>query len=160
MRPNRMMGIGITAMVGALSAMAQDVDKEPPPVQHEFPSGSAPSEARPRRVSSPPPEWYLDGEVSTSVQVNVDVNGNNILGDAANEPSIAVDPTDANVMVIGWRQFDDVGNDFRQSGVGYSHDAGLSWTFPGSLWPGRFGSDPVLAADSAGGFYYSAIGFD
>ena len=41
-----------------------------------------------------------------SYQVNVDANGNNIVGDAANEPSISVDPTDGNKMAIGWRQFD------------------------------------------------------
>jgi hypothetical protein len=29
----------------------------------------------------------------TSYQVNVDAHGNNIVGDAANEPSICVDPT-------------------------------------------------------------------
>ncbi len=34
--------------------------------------------------------------VFISYQVNVDANGNNIVGDAANEPSIAVDPTDSN----------------------------------------------------------------
>ena len=44
----------------------------------------------------------------TSFQVNVDANGNNILGDAANESSIAVDPTDGNKITIGWRQFDSV----------------------------------------------------
>ncbi len=161
MRLTRITSVGLVALIGVISAAAQDVDKKRPPVHYECPTaGSAPSEPRPRSVSSPPPEWYLDGEFSTSVQVNVDENGNNILGDAANEPSLAVDPTDANIIVIGWRQFDDVNNSFRQSGVGYSHDAGASWTFPGSLWPGRFGSDPVLAADSGGGFYYSAIGFD
>ena len=31
-----------------------------------------------------------------SYQVNVDANGNNIVGDAANEPSISVDPMDGN----------------------------------------------------------------
>ena len=31
--------------------------------------------------------------------------GNNIVGDAANEPSISVDPTDGNKIAIGWRQF-------------------------------------------------------
>ena len=40
----------------------------------------------------------------TSYQVNVDVQGNNIVGDAANEPSIAVDPTDGNKITIGWRR--------------------------------------------------------
>ena len=34
-----------------------------------------------------------DGHVS--VQVNIDASGMNIVGDAANEPSIAVDPTDS-----------------------------------------------------------------
>ena len=41
-----------------------------------------------------------------SFQVNVDAQGNNIVGDAANEPSISVDPTDGNKVAIGWRQFD------------------------------------------------------
>src|SRR4051812_43384892 len=36
--------------------------------------------------------------VFVSYQVNVDASGNNIVGDAANEPSIAVDPTDGNKM--------------------------------------------------------------
>src|SRR5687768_16731098 len=39
------------------------------------------------------------------VQVNVSPAGANIVGDAANEPSIAVDPTNHDRMVIGWRQF-------------------------------------------------------
>jgi len=38
-----------------------------------------------------------------SYQVNVDANQLNILGDAANEPSIAVDSTNGNNMTIGWR---------------------------------------------------------
>ena len=37
----------------------------------------------------------------TSHQVNVDGSGQNITGDAANECSIAVDPTNHNRMVIG-----------------------------------------------------------
>ena len=41
----------------------------------------------------------------TSYQVNVDGSGNNIVGDAANEPSIAVNPNDPNEMAIGWREF-------------------------------------------------------
>ena len=48
----------------------------------------------------------------TSYQVNVDANGNNRIGDAANEPSICVDPTDGNKMSIGWRQFDSVLSNF------------------------------------------------
>ena len=56
--------------------------------------------------------------VFTSYQVNVDANGNNIVGDAANEPAIAVNPTDDNKMAIGWRQFDSVLSNFRQAGWG------------------------------------------
>src|SRR5262245_816722 len=58
--------------------------------------------------------------VFTSCQVNVDASGNNIRGDAANEPSIAVDPTDGNKMMIGWRQFNSINSDFRQAGWGYT----------------------------------------
>src|SRR6201997_3854353 len=56
----------------------------------------------------------------TSYQVNVDANGNNRMGDAANEPSICVDPTDGNKMSIGWRQFDSGLSNFRQAGFAYS----------------------------------------
>jgi hypothetical protein len=92
----------------------------------------------------------------TSVQVNVDDFGNNIPGDAANEPSIAIDPTDPNNIVIGWRQFDTISSSFRQAGYAYSHDGGRTWTFPGVLDPGQFRSDPVLDSDSDGNiFYYS-----
>src|ERR1043166_5279008 len=92
-----------------------------------------------------------------SVQVNVDAAGNNILGDAANEPSIAVDPTNPDRMAIGWRQFDTIQSNFRQAGYAYSTDAGRHWTFPGVLELGRFRSDPVLAADSNGVFYYCSL---
>lgn len=93
----------------------------------------------------------------TSVQVNVDSFGNNIVGDAANEPSIAIDPTNPNRIAIGWRQFDSVESNFRQAGVAYSTNAGQSWTFSGVLDPGRFRSDPVLAHDGFGNFYYSSL---
>ena len=93
----------------------------------------------------------------TSVQVNVDGAGNNIVGDAANEPSMAIDPTDPRNIVVGWRQFDAVTSDFRQAGYAYSHDGGASWTFPGVLEPGQFRSDPVLEADSTGVFYYYSL---
>jgi hypothetical protein len=92
-----------------------------------------------------------------SVQVNVDAGQNNIVGDAANEPSLAIDPTDPDRIVIGWRQFDTVVSSFRQAGYAYSGDGGATWTFPGVLQPGQFRSDPVLAADSAGNFYYYSL---
>ena len=92
-----------------------------------------------------------------SVQVNVDQFGNDVLGDAANEPSIAIDPTNPNRIAIGWRQFDTIQSSFRQAGVAYSSDAGQSWTFPGVLDPGQFRSDPILASDADGNFYYSSL---
>ena len=92
-----------------------------------------------------------------SVQVNVNSSGQNVTGDAANEPSIAISPLDPNKIVIGWRQFDTITSDFRQAGNAYSHDGGVTWTFPGVLDPGQFRSDPVLAADADGRFYYYSL---
>jgi hypothetical protein len=102
------------------------------------------------------PASYI-GTGFTMVQVNVDGNGQNILGDAANEPSLAINPTDHNQIVIGWRQFDDVGNNFRQAGWGYSLDAGQTWTFPGVIEPGIFRSDPVLDVDADGIYFYNSL---
>lgn len=92
-----------------------------------------------------------------TTQVNVDSNGDDMIGDAANEPSIAVDPTNPNRIVIGWRQFDTVNSNFRQAGNGYSTDGGLTFTFPGVLNPGVFRSDPVLDFDADGNFYYNSL---
>ena len=100
-------------------------------------------------------KYSMSGIVT--VQVNVDENGQNIVGDAANEPSIAVDPNDPNRMVIGWRQFNTITNSFRQAGYGYSKDGGQTWTFPGVIEPGIFRSDPVLEADAEGNFYYNSL---
>jgi len=66
-----------------------------------------------------------------TIQVNVDAGGQNILDDAGNEPSIAVDPANPDKIVIGWRQFDNVASNFRQAGWSYSSDAGQHWNFPG-----------------------------
>jgi hypothetical protein len=93
----------------------------------------------------------------TSYQVNVDLKGMNITGDAANEPSIAVDPTDGNRMVIGWRQFDSITSNFRQAGWGYTTDGGATWTFAGVLENNVFRSDPVLASDRIGQFFYLSL---
>jgi hypothetical protein len=92
-----------------------------------------------------------------SRQVNVDAAGQNIPGDAANEPSMCIDPTNPNRMAVGWRQFDTVNSNFRQSGVAYTTNGGLNWTFSGNLEAGTFRSDPVLASDASGVFYYLGI---
>ena len=106
------------------------------------------------------PGYRYEGSLFFMNQVNVDDNGNNIVGDAANEPSIAVDPTNPDRIVIGWRQFDNVNSNFRQAGYGYSDDAGHAWTFPGVIDPGNFRSDPVLDFDADGNFYYNSLGVD
>jgi hypothetical protein len=92
-----------------------------------------------------------------SYQVNVDAMGNNIVGDAANECTISVDPTDGNKMAIGWRQFNSVLSNFRQGGWGYTTDAGVHWTFPGVLEPGVFRSDPVTNSNETGTFFYLSL---
>ena len=92
---------------------------QPERMQDPYLPGPGQPEAGPR--STPP----------GSVQVNVDANGNNIVGDAANEPSIVVDPTNPQHIVIAWRQFDTIASNFRQAGHAYSTDGGLTWTFPG-----------------------------
>ena len=74
-------------------------------------------------------------------------NGQNIIGDAANECVISVDPTDGNRMTIGWRQFNNVTSNFRQGGWGYTTDGGIHWTFPGVLENNVFRSDPVTKSD-------------
>jgi hypothetical protein len=131
-------------------------------------------EARPHEQSTTGP-WVLPAHVSAltpvrpgkvvvrgryvSVQVNIDALGENIQGDAANEPSIAVDPTAPNRIVVGWRQFDSIASNFRQAGWGYSHDGGLTWAFPGVIEPGVNRSDPVLGVTSDGVFYYYSLSF-
>ena len=92
-----------------------------------------------------------------SIQVNVDAHGRNIPGDAANEPSLAVDPNNRNRIAVGWRQFDHVDSNFRQAGNALSFDGGSSWLNKTVLTPGVFRSDPVIGVDSAGNFYYNSL---
>lgn len=97
----------------------------------------------------------LNGFVSH--QVNVDANGNNIVGDAANEPSLCVDLTNHNRMAVGWRQFDSAGSNFREAGYGFSNNGGTTWSLPGVLENNVFRSDPVLAADDGGRLFYLSL---
>ena len=113
----------------------------------------------PRKIETSPRMISPFG-VFTSYQANVDADGNNILGDAANEPSISVDPTDGNKIVIAWRQFNSINSDFRQAGWGYTTDAGVHWTFPGVLQNNVFRSDPVTKSDEAGNFFYLSLQSD
>ena len=90
----------------------------------------------------------------TIIQVNVNGVGADIVGDAANEPSLVVNPSNHSRMVIGWRQFDTIASNFRQAGFGYTTNAGATWT-TGKIQPGVFRSDPVLDTDGSGIFYNS-----
>ncbi|MCX6282541.1 MAG: hypothetical protein NTU51_11330 [Bacteroidetes bacterium] len=96
----------------------------------------------------------------TMVQVNVDANQQNIVGDAANEPSMTINHKNPQHILIGWRQFDNVNSNFRQAGYGYTTDGGQTWTFPGVINQGIFRSDPVLDCDSSGNFYYNSLTLD
>ncbi|HEY2714541.1 MAG TPA: hypothetical protein VGI60_18675 [Chthoniobacterales bacterium] len=103
------------------------------------------------------PRMISQHDAFTSVQVNVNSSGQNITGDAANEPSLTVDPTDHTKMTAGWRQFNSVASDFRQAGYGYTTNGGASWTFPGVLENNVFRSDPVLDNDDSGTFFYLSL---
>ncbi|MEM1325744.1 MAG: T9SS type A sorting domain-containing protein [Bacteroidota bacterium] len=106
------------------------------------------------------PAFNYKNALITTVQVNTDENGNNILNDAANEPSIAIDPTDPNRIAIGWRQFDNVESNFRQAGNAFSEDGGATWNNLIPIEAGIFRSDPVLDTDSEGNFYYNSLGVE
>jgi len=112
--------------------------------------------APPRKMATSPRMISQFG-VFTSYQVNVDASGQNIVGDAANECVISVDPTNGNKMTVVWRQFNDVTSNFRQGGWGYTTDAGITWTFPGVLENNVFRSDPVSKSDETGNFFYLSL---
>ena len=54
----------------------------------------------PRNARPTSPAYGFSGNNIFCTQVNVDNNNLNILGDAANEPSIAIDPTNPDRMVL------------------------------------------------------------
>jgi hypothetical protein len=134
----------------------QKKDKPPDPrVHHEIKEDDYVPDLRESQERTPAYDYSMSN--ITTVQVNVDATGQNIVGDAANETSIAIDPNHHNKMVIGWRQFNTVNSNFRQAGYGYTTDGGQTWTFPGVIQPGMFRSDPVLDYDVYGNFYYNSL---
>ncbi len=126
-----------------------------PTAHHEIKDDDYIPVSRENQERSPAYNYSMSNIVT--VQVNVDGNAQNIVGDAANEPSIAVDPNNPNRMAIGWRQFNTISNNFRQAGYGFTTNGGQTWTFPGVIEPGVFRSDPVLDTDSDGNFYYNSL---
>jgi hypothetical protein len=142
-------------LVGAVSTETAHEHRSTQVIQREVPDDAAGRPARPVPGALPAPPIRFG--IATTYQVNVDSLGANIPGDAANEPSIAVDPNNSSVMAIGWRQFDTVSSNFRQAGWGYSANGGRAWTFPGVIEPGVFRSDPVLGFDAEGNFFYNSL---
>jgi hypothetical protein len=161
--------IWIVVLVAIISALPSRVvygqTKNKRPIRAEmqqFHRESVTSEyhAIPRSVRQVSPAYRTSVNGVTITQVNVDDNGMNIVGDAANEPSLAVNPKNPGRMAIAWRQFDTITNNFRQAGYAYTTDGGNTWTFPGVLEPGIFRSDPVLGADADGRFFYNSLTSD
>jgi hypothetical protein len=150
-----LVAIQVIAPVASFTQNIRIPSSETRRMHHEVPD--QPYLAPKPDVKKTPPVPGLSSPGFFTAQVNVDANGDNMLGDAANEPSIAVDPTNPDKMVIGWRQFDDVLSNFRQAGYGYSSNGGQNWTFPGVIEPTIFRSDPVLGVDKSGNFYYNSL---
>jgi hypothetical protein len=93
-----------------------------------------------------------------SHQVNVDSNGQNIIGDKGNEPTIAVNPLNSSNIVIGWRKFDSPPTAIKHGGYAYTFDGGLSWAIAElPALPSQSRTDPALDVDSHGNFYYQSL---
>ena len=139
----------------APAAFSQTVAGKPLPTEPLEKYDNAPAIAAPIKAISPALISQFDSY--TSYQVNVDANGNNRVGDAANEPSICVDRNNPNRMSIGWRQFNSVTSNFREAGFAYTTNGGTRWIAPGVLQNNVFRSDPVLNSDTTGRFFYLSL---
>ncbi len=145
----------LAVLLSAPAALAESpAAVDPAGIHHEVPDGPYVEVPLASRQTSPAHIAVRAG--FASVQVNVDALGQNIVGDAANEPSIAVDLNDSRRVAIGWRQFDTIASSFRQAGWGYSADGGVTWSAD-VIEPGIFRSDPILDSDAAGNFYYNSL---
>src|SRR5882672_9779171 len=134
-----------------LNARADSLPPAPPALEASRGMPPAPGSL----LSSPPP--FVSTKFGISHQVNVNAIGQNMVGDAANEPSLCIDPTNPNRIAVGWRQFNSTNSDFREAGWGFSTNGGLNWKYGGVLETNVFRSDPVLAAAADGKFYYLSL---
>ena len=146
----------LLALASASATVAASGDAAPAGGPHERAPVDAPAPPATKPVGMRMTPQVARG-VFISTQVNVGTDGLDIVGDAANEPSIAIDPGHPLRMAIGWRQFDNVASNFRQAGVAHSRDGGWTWTVNDPLDAGVFRSDPVLDADAEGAFYYYSL---
>ncbi len=153
-----MLRLGLSTIVCLLlvsAAFSQSVARKPLPTEPLEKYDNSPAVAAPILEISPALVSSLGPY--TSYQVNVDANGNNRVGDAANEPSICVDRNNPNRMSIGWRQFSSVASNFREAGFAYTTNGGTRWIAPGILENNVFRSDPVLNSDTVGRFFYLSL---
>ena len=146
--------LAMIAMLIANPVNAQQPDSRKKMYHEEMDDPYLPNQWNNQKTS---PAYEMRADFFFMTQVNINDDGENILGDAANEPSIAIDPTNPNRMIIGWRQFDNISSNFRQAGIGYTTDGGETWTFPEVIDGGVFRSDPVLDADSEGNIFYNSL---
>ena len=93
----------LVSLAAVSSSLAQLAPVHEPPLNEALEKYDNPPPLSPAVATSPALVSHFGPY--TSYQVNVDANGDNVVGDAANEPSICVDPTNGNRMSIGWRQF-------------------------------------------------------
>src|SRR5207249_2031382 len=93
--------LGVSAVLSAEPSSSQEAATKAskPPIEAEQPD-NPPGEfaARDNPLARSPQPSVMVGPYQ-SIQVNVDALGQNIVGDAANEPSIAVNPTNPLNMV-------------------------------------------------------------
>jgi hypothetical protein len=141
----------------APAAFSQTVPRKPLPTEPLEKYDNPPAVGGQAQIQAVSPGLVSHFGPYTSYQVNVDADGNNKTGDAANEPSICLDPTDGNKMSIGWRQFNSVASNFRQAGFAYTTNGGTNWIAPGVLQNNVFRSDPVLNSDTTGRFFYLSL---
>src|SRR4029079_17680699 len=92
----------VVSLSGAASIASAQIKRQKPPATEAEEYYDDPPARFPATGLSPGMISIFDGFMS--YQVNVNASGMNITGDAANECSIAVDPTNRNKKVIGWRQ--------------------------------------------------------
>ena len=92
---------------------------------------------------------------------NINLNaGGNELGQRQRETTVAVNPRDSLNIVEGHI---DRANSGARIGYSYSVDGGQSWTFGGALpreVDGIGSTDPAVAADAAGNFYFAYTDID
>src|SRR5580765_5970347 len=154
-----MLRLGLSTAVSLLlvsAAFSQTVARKPLPTEPLEKYDNSPAVAE-QQVLAISPALVSPFGPYTSYQVNVDANGNNRVGDAANEPSICVDRNNPTRMSIGWRQFNSVASNFREAGFAYTTNGGTRWIAPGVLENNVFRSDPVLNSDTAGRFFYLSL---